>query len=115
MLQFSQKTDLLLSLVIERSGIEGKEKFKKIYNELEKMAERRNDIAHSQWFLEYGNIQEGIPLTTHKINDQKGLKFNKEANFEQAIKEVKIEELQSFVEEMLQEVSDIHSFFQPHI
>ncbi len=113
MLEFSQKTDLLLSLIIERSGKDEGTRFKSIYNALGKMAEKRNDVAHSQWFLEYGNIQEGVQPSTHKINEQKGIKFNKEANFEQAIKEVTIEELQTFIEEMLQMVSDIHAFFLP--
>ncbi|HUD45163.1 MAG TPA: hypothetical protein VMR41_06470 [Patescibacteria group bacterium] len=75
------------------------------------MAEKRNDVVHSQWFIEYGNIQEGIPRSTHKINHQKGLKFNKEANFQQAVKEVKVEELQTFIDGMMQELSDLHSFF----
>lgn len=111
LLNFSQKAKLLLSLVIERNGNEKGVTFKKIYSRLESAAKNRNDIIHSLWFLEYGNAKEGTPPITQKINAQKSLKFNEEANFELANKTVTPQDLQQNIDEMLQLITDLVLFF----
>lgn len=51
-LDFEQKVQLLRSLIVERYGEEKARKFKETMKLLMKCCETRNDIVHSQWFIQ---------------------------------------------------------------
>lgn len=92
-LELIEKIDLLRSLIIERQGEEKAKVFKSIYKNIIKCGEIRNDIAHSQWFIQYGNIKENIPPRTEKINMQKLIKNSKPTDFSKLVEIVDLEQL----------------------
>ena len=77
-LSFEQKVSLLSSLITERLPEEKIKAFKIVNEKLQRCYRKRNYIVHSQWFIQYGNIPEGIPRTTLTIKYPKKLSvFNK--------------------------------------
>ena len=80
-LEYMQKVDLLRSLIVERFGEEKDKLFKEVYTTLQECSEIRNDIAHSLWYIQYGNLEEGIELDTAKINIKKAFEKGKFEDF----------------------------------
>lgn len=69
-LSFMEKADLLRSLVVERKGEDfAKEFTERVYKKLQAIAQKRDDIAHSLWFIQYGESK--AELATEKINFKK--------------------------------------------
>ena len=66
-LNFEKKVQLLRSLIVERYGKEKAKEFKEVATSIMKCCEVRNDVSHSQWFIQYGNIKERIPPTTQSL------------------------------------------------
>ena len=110
-LDFEKKVQLLRSLVVERYGEEKAKEFKEVANSIMECCERRNDVSHSQWFIQYGNIKEGIPPTTHKINISKSLKPTKPFNFSKAIKDVELSELDQYATHTNLMIEEVYKFF----
>lgn len=89
---FMQKIDLLRSLIVGRKGEEFAKKFtKQVYKELVSVSEKRNDIVHSMWFIQYGNSK--TDLSTLTINFQNAYQRGKSFNFEEAKKDISLEKL----------------------
>jgi hypothetical protein len=110
-LNFEQKVQLLRSLIVERYGEEKVREFKETMKLLMKCCETRNDIAHSQWFIQYGNKKEGIPSTTHKINIPKAMRPQQSFDFSKAIKDVDLSELDQSVTEINLAIEKLTIFF----
>ncbi len=110
-LGFEKKVQLLRSLVVERCGKKRAREFEEILELLMKCCKARNDIVHSQWFIQYGNEKEGIPSTTHKINIPKVLKPQRSFNFSKAIKDVDLSELDQSVSEINIAIEKLMRFF----
>jgi len=87
LLTFRQKADLLKSLVIEIFGEKKAKLFSKPYKKIIKSSEIRNDVCHSQWFIQYGNLKEGVPMTTHKINLKRGSRKGRKFDFSRAMED----------------------------
>ena len=110
-LNFEKKVKLLRSLVVERYGEEKAKEFKEVANSIMECCEIRNDVSHSQWFIQYGNIKEGIPPTTHKINISKSLKPTKPFNFSKAIKDIELSELDQYTIQTNLVIEKVCKFF----
>ena len=110
-MNFEKKVQLLRSLVVERYGKQKAKEFKEVANSIMECCERRNDVSHSQWFIQYGNIKEGIPLTTHKINMPKSLKPTKPFNFSKEIKDVELSELDQYAIQTNLVIEEVYKFF----
>lgn len=96
-LEFMQKADLLRALIVERYGEEkGKSFTENVYKILQKCVEVRNDIAHSHWFIQYGE-SESSDLETVKINAKNAFQRGKKLDLSKARKSIKIEELNEYI------------------
>ena len=110
-LDFKQKVQLLMSLFVERCGEVKAKEFKEVAKSIKKCCDIRNDLAHSQWFIQYGNIKEGISPTTQKINISKFLKSTKPFNFSKAIKDVELSELDQYAIQANLVIEKLTNFF----
>jgi len=110
-LEYMQKVDLLRALIVERHGEEKGRELRPLYTKLQTCGQVRNDIAHSEWFIQYGNLAEGVPLSTTKINIQKAYERGKLMNFSNARKEVLLGELEGYVTQTNEIISELHEFF----
>lgn len=104
-LDYVEKVDLMRSAIVGRFGEEKAKEFLPVYRELIACGEIRNDIAHSQWFIEYGNKKEGVLPHTKKINWKKAYKRGKNFNFSEAIKDIKLDELNSYSRKISKAIS----------
>jgi hypothetical protein len=111
LLEYMQKVDLVRALIIERHGEEKGKEFVSLYKKLQTCGEIRNDIAHSQWFIQYGNLAENIPMSTTKINIKKAFERGKLMDFSNARKEVLLDELEGYVSQMNEIISELFGFF----
>ncbi len=95
-LSFMEKADLLRSLVVERKGEEFAKKFtERVYKKLQTVAEKRDDVAHSLWFIQYGESKED--LATEKINFTKAYKRGEEFKMDAAQSKVALSELEDIL------------------
>lgn len=95
-LEFKQKADLLRALIVEKFGEgKGKEFTDKIYKDLQKCCEARNDIAHSLWFIQYGVDKNS--LGTVRINIQDAMERGERFNLSKARKSTELKELEDAI------------------
>ncbi|MDO8618550.1 MAG: hypothetical protein Q7R49_01240 [Candidatus Daviesbacteria bacterium] len=91
-----EKADLLRSLVVEQRGEDFAKKFTEgVYKKLQVIAQKRDDIAHSLWFIQYGGSKQ--ELATEKINFKKAYERGKEFRFDEAKREVALSELEDIL------------------
>lgn len=96
-LSFIEKADLLRSLVVERKGEEFTKEFTDdIYKKLQVLSEKRNDVAHSTWLIQYGSNKEAA--ITHKINYGKAFVRGKPYDFDKAKSNISLEEFDQYLE-----------------
>lgn len=110
-LDFEQKLQLLRSLVVERLSEKKVEEFKEIVKLIKKCCEVRNDVAHSQWFIQYGNTKGGISSTTHKINIPKVLKPHRPFDFSKAIEDIDLSKLDQSIANINTAIEKLVIFF----
>lgn len=110
-LEYMEKLKLLRSLTVERKGDKKAKEFIGIYKKCIAVCEIRNDIAHSMWIIEYGNIKEGESPSTTKTNMKKAFPNGKQLDLSAAYKKVDLDEIKSYMEQINQTISELFSFF----
>ncbi len=106
-MEFLEKLDLVRDLIVQRIGVESQKRFLPTYNLVKECIEGRNDVAHSQWFIQYGNIEEGIPPSTQKINVRRGYSRGHYFDFSKAIINVELSTLDDLVKKTNKAITDI--------
>ncbi len=109
-LDYKSKINLVRSIIVERLGEDKAKEFTPIYTELLNCAEIRNDIAHSQWFIEYGNKEEKVKPETQKVNWQKAYQKGKGFDFSGANKDVSLKELDEYTKKLSKTTSTFAMF-----
>lgn len=104
-----EKVELLRSILVERYGEEKAGDFKEIYDQLQECAELRNDIAHSQWFIQYGTNKDDTATT--KINDTKAFARGKVFDFAKASNTVSVEVLEVNISKLQKAGAELNAFF----
>lgn len=107
-LEYMEKVNLMRSLLVERVGEEKAGEFTPIYSELRACAEIRNDLAHSQWFIEYGNGKD--KTSTHKINWLKAYERGKAFDFSKALQNIDLAKLASDTKRLSKTISLVAEF-----
>lgn len=105
-LTYISKVRLLKTLLMQKLGENELDSIMPVLNRVTKSAHIRNDVVHSQWFIQYGNKKENIPLTTHKINSKDA--FNKGSfDFANSIKDISLKDLAEKCKFISQTISDL--------
>jgi len=112
-LSFNKKIELLSSLIMERCGQKEFRKFQELEKLLERCGQIRNGIVHSLWYIQYGNKERGIYSKTLRIHMREAVKRKKPFKFSEAVKYVKISELEEFVTEISSVIEKLMIFFAP--
>lgn len=108
-LTFIQKLDLLRSLLVERTGEGNAEEFRPLYKKIKECEEIRNDIAHSLWFIQYGNSKED--LNTTKINVSYAFERGRSFDFSKTKKTVPLSELEESGKKIADTSDEVFKYF----
>ncbi|HBY09769.1 hypothetical protein A2274_00055 [candidate division WWE3 bacterium RIFOXYA12_FULL_43_11] len=109
-LHFKGKVSLFESLCVERYKNKSPDELRNIVKILSDCEKERNEIVHSDWYIGYGNIDEGIPPSTHRIHEKRAFVKNKHYDFTKSMKDVDLEELKDIDGKMKEALRAITMF-----
>lgn len=100
-LTYQNKINLLRNLIVERDQ---RDNFKDLYKKLKKCGEKRNELLHSQWFVNYGSDPTNI--STHRINRNKLIKLGKPTDYKKMSIQVEdeIDTLNKLIDQTIKEM-----------